>query len=171
MFGNFNQLPVFARCIKSIDLTRTELGMAAIAILLFNAGCAVHKTMHAVGGSRSDGIVKMSYSYQALEQPIVNEKSSRATAAQRCRAWGYADAQPFGGGMKNCIRNYGFGCEEYQVTIEYQCTGGQAGSYSQTAPSAPNIQNSVQSGGQPVQQQIIINVPAPQAQSTPSTGR
>ncbi len=123
--------------------------------LLVLGGCATHKTMVPISGSKSDGIVKMAYEYSLYESPVVNQEASRAQAAKRCQAWGYSDAEAFGTATKQCLVNSGLGCEKFRVITEYQCTGSHS--------VQPNVmyQNSV---GQPTQQ-IIINIPAPAQQT------
>lgn len=128
---------------------------------LIVSGCATHKTMVPVSGSKADGIVKMAYEYTPYESPIVNQEASRAQAAKRCQAWGYSDAEAFGTSSKRCVLNYGFGCEKFRVTTEYQCTGNQAAG-NISLPQA----NTYQPYPGQATQQIIINIPSP----TPAHG-
>ncbi|WP_415583042.1 YecR family lipoprotein [Cupriavidus taiwanensis] len=94
--------------------------LGAVAIL---TACASPKKLVATGGSRADGTVKMSYEYGLFETPQVNTLQGAATAKQRCAAWGYKEAEPFGGATKKCINSSSSGCNRWMVTIEYQCTG------------------------------------------------
>lgn len=87
------------------------------------AGCATPKQLVATGGSRADGTVKMSYEYGRFETPQVNGAQGTATAKQRCAAWGYSGAEPFGGATKQCVNSSNSGCNRWMVTFEYQCTG------------------------------------------------
>jgi hypothetical protein len=64
--------------------------------LVVLAGCAVDKAPVAAGGSKSDGIITMAFTYNALEIPQLNFEQTRLAAAEQCGAWGYQDAQPFG---------------------------------------------------------------------------
>ena len=94
--------------------------LAAVAL----SGCAVQSTMVPTGGSRSDGTVKMSYDFGALQVPKIDPSQGLASAKARCAAWGYTGAEPFGGSTKSCIQGGGFGgCDVFRVTVEYQCTG------------------------------------------------
>ncbi len=78
----------------------------------------------ATGGSRSDGVVELSYDYWAKDQPVVQWDQALATARQRCGAWGYSDAAPFGGSKSSCQAHDSEGvCSRYFVTVPYQCTG------------------------------------------------
>jgi hypothetical protein len=90
---------------------------------LFLVGCATPKQLVATGGSRADGTVKMSYEHSPFEVPQVNGAQGIATAKQRCAAWGYSGAEPFGGTTKKCVNNSSSGCNRWMVTFEYQCTG------------------------------------------------
>lgn len=104
-----------------MKITLTIIG-AAVLIL---AGCATPKVMQATGGSRADGTVDMSYEYGLFQKPVVNMAAAETTATQRCKAWGYTAAEPFGGQLKHCNAYNGYGnCVDVLVTVKYQCTGG-----------------------------------------------
>lgn len=100
------------------------------AAFLLAAGCAkpVMKQWQAAGGSRADATVTVGYSYNPnTEVPTVNEAQAQNEAIQRCRAWGYHNAEPFGLVSKHCSNMaYGFGgpvCLEMMVTQQFQCLG------------------------------------------------
>ena len=97
--------------------------IAAIFALLISA-CASDKILVPTGGSRSDGIVKMSYEYGGFEAPKVDLAQGVDASLQRCKAWGYTGSEPFGGQIKTCQMRSQYGCSQWLVTIEYQCTGG-----------------------------------------------
>lgn len=130
-----------------------KLAVVAVAVLL--SGCAVHKEWVATGGSRSDGIVRLSYEVGEFEKPQLDEAQGIRVATQRCAVWGYSGAEPFGGHTRQCNM---FGgalnpCAQWMVTREYQCTGngsGGGGSYRVSAPTPSS------------------NQPPPQVQSPPS---
>jgi hypothetical protein len=92
-------------------------------MLAVMGGCAVTKVPVPMGGSRADGVVQMAYEYGGFERPRVDLASARVSAAQRCAAWGYRDAEPFGGYVSHCEASNEYGCLRYLVTIQYQCTG------------------------------------------------
>lgn len=110
-------------CVPSCDRL-LYCGLAASLLALW--GCAVPKVPVPVGGSRADGVVRMAYEYGGLEVPQVDAYATKVSAAQRCAAWGYSDAEPFGGVMSQCEAANQYGCIRYLVTISYQCTGGGA---------------------------------------------
>lgn len=87
------------------------------------AGCAVHKDMIAVGGSKADGAVKMAYEYGPFESPNISEQQGVDSATKKCQAWGYKSAEAFGGSESTCVQpDPTFGCAKTRVTTEYQCT-------------------------------------------------
>lgn len=92
-------------------------------VVLLMQGCAVQKQLVPTGGSRSDGTVKMSYEVGAFEKAQLDPQQGARDAQQRCAAWGYTGAQPFGGGTRKCISGSGGDCYRWLVTVEYQCTG------------------------------------------------
>lgn len=86
-------------------------------------GCATIKTLQFTGGSRADGVVRLSYEYGLFDVPQVNWNQGLATARQVCRGWGYADARVFGGAVNTCRQFNGYGnCIDTVVTVPYQCT-------------------------------------------------
>lgn len=96
---------------------------ALLAVSLGLAACATAKTWSATGGSRSDGTVRLSYTYGMFEAPTVDEVAGQAVALQRCRVWGYSGAEAFGGVTQTCNQMGSSGCLEFLVTKEYQCLG------------------------------------------------
>lgn len=92
-------------------------------ILLLSAGCAVEKQLVPSGGSRSDGVVNLSFDHGALVSPKVDTQLSLSTATKTCVAWGYTSAQRFGEPTQRCVRFFDDGgCITYRVTVQYQCT-------------------------------------------------
>jgi hypothetical protein len=102
-----------------------------IVMLLATLGlsaCATTVSMVPIGGSRSDGTVTMAYEYGMFQKPVVDVDGGARTAAERCSAWGYTSAEPFGGTVSTCVAANGYGnCLRWRVTATYQCT----------TPSAP----------------------------------
>ena len=97
--------------------------IAAAAVTIALSGCAVQKTLTPTGGSRSDGVVRLSYVVGAFEKPVVDYSQAQQAAMQRCSAWGYSDAQPFGGETSQCQAYNQYGCVQALITVEYQCMG------------------------------------------------
>lgn len=100
---------------------RKLIPIALVALAL--AGCATQKDYYASGGSRADGVVKMSYDWGGMDVPKVNEQQAVEIATQRCKAWGYTGAESFGQGKAECTGSDLFGCAAWRRTKEFQCTG------------------------------------------------
>ncbi|HOO81886.1 MAG TPA: YecR family lipoprotein [Alphaproteobacteria bacterium] len=92
-----------------------------LLVVIFLSGCAVNKTMYATGGSKADGTVTLSYSYGGFEQPVVDYASALTTAKDKCKAWGYKNAEAFGGESLKCLAYNAYGCTQQQVDVMYQC--------------------------------------------------
>jgi len=106
---------------KGLEMKRT---LIALVLVLSVTGCTVQKTLVPTGGSRADGTVEMSYDFRMFETPQVDYSQGASTARQRCAAWGYSDAAPFGGQKSACQQFNGYGnCVHTLVTVQYQCTG------------------------------------------------
>ena len=43
-------------------------------------------------------------------------------AASRCNGWGYDDAEPVAGQIRQCANMAGSNCNRWTVTREYRCT-------------------------------------------------
>ncbi|HIE5513017.1 YecR family lipoprotein [Stenotrophomonas sp.] len=107
---------------------------AAAMVVAMVAGCTTTKDWTATGGSRSDGVVRLSYEQNEFERVVLNENQAISLATRRCATWGYTGAEAFGGVSRQCAQMGGFGgCASYIVTKEYQCTGQGSG-------QAPSVQ-------------------------------
>lgn len=92
-------------------------------VVILTSGCAVQKAWTPTGGSRSDGIIRMSYEYGALQVPTVDNAAGISAAVQRCKAWGYTGGEPFGSVTRTCVDGDRYGCNVFRITAEIQCTG------------------------------------------------
>jgi hypothetical protein len=105
--------------------TRTLLLIVVATIV---ASCATQETLVPTGGSRADGTVQLSYEYGLFQVPKVDVDQATQAAADRCAAWGYTGAQPFGGQISRCEVFNGYGnCLRTLVTVSFQCTGNPSG--------------------------------------------
>ncbi|MHA1536063.1 MAG: YecR family lipoprotein [Alphaproteobacteria bacterium] len=102
---------------------RAGLNIAAILLTTVLAGCTVVRVPTPTGGSRADGTINMSFELGSLQNAKVDWEGARKTAAQRCKVWGYNDAQAFGGSTRRCNFPSGNGCARWLITRSYQCTG------------------------------------------------
>lgn len=76
----------------------------------------------ASGGSRADGIVELSYTYNYMQKPITSEVQGRLRAAQMCLAWGYVNGvEPMDVDERKCESSSYNGCDLWRVTRKYQC--------------------------------------------------
>ena len=96
---------------------------AILTLLAALTGCSTVSQMAATGGSRADGVVRLSYEYGAFNKVSIDEATALETARQRCHTWGYKDAEAFGGVTRQCNGSNMYGCVHWVVTKEYQCTG------------------------------------------------
>lgn len=95
--------------------------LTALLILTLSA-CAVVKVPVATGGSKSDGIVTMSYQYGSMEIPEIDWVAVDASALTSCKSWNYTKATAFGGSTSRCTSySINYGCTTTQVDIKYQC--------------------------------------------------
>lgn len=91
-----------------------------LAVLLL-AGCATSKQWDATGGSKSDGIVQLSYEQGQFENGQSNEAQGLTTATGRCQFWGYKGAERSGAEKSVCRTMGKFNCLETTVTQDYLC--------------------------------------------------
>jgi len=101
-------------------------GCLLFAGLALLTGCVTPKVVRASGGDRAAGLVDLSFQSGIREKPRFSTRQALDAARAQCRAWGYTDAEPFGGRRGNCERMGRGGCELTTVTIPYKCTGGAA---------------------------------------------
>lgn len=95
--------------------------IAVAFVTIAVSGCATQKNWSATGGSKSDGTIELSYQYGMFESPQVSEQQALVLAEKRCEAWGYEDAEAFGGQTRTCNVPSGSGCQSWLVTKTYQC--------------------------------------------------
>ncbi len=102
-------------------MTRASSALLALVLL---AGCETTKELVPLGGSKTDGTVRLGHDFVWSEVPIVDLDKGEAVAAERCQAWGYSSAEQFGGYLRQCAQYSPYGsCVSYLVYYDYQCTG------------------------------------------------
>ncbi|WP_430389191.1 YecR family lipoprotein [Dyella sp. 20L07] len=100
------------------------LGAVVVVAMILISGCATQKEWLVTGGSRADGVVRLSYQSNEFQRPKVSKEQADQLAEQKCTAWGYKGAESFGSQSTQCETRRGFGsCGDRLVTVEYQCTG------------------------------------------------
>ncbi len=118
------------------ELVVSNIQIVAGMVLLFLTGCTSQKVLQATGGSRADGIVNLSYEVGMFENPVVDMSQADKIARKRCEAWGYTQAEAFGGHTTQCQAYNAYGnCLRAFVTVPYQCTGADA----TPAPPTPTV--------------------------------
>ncbi len=137
--------------------------------LLLSTGCATIKTLEATGGSRSDGTVELSYVYGVFEAPQVQWQQGLLTASERCAAWGYSDAEAFGGEKRSCQLPGTYRCLEFFVTVTYQCISAgdskaQARPEAATTADVPARQAAVPVPARPLPASLPVRYEAPKPQ-------
>jgi hypothetical protein len=86
------------------------------------AGCATNKQWAVSGGEKNEGLVRVSYEFEEYREPKVTEAAAQALALHRCEGWGYEDARPIAGQLRQCSNMDDGDCDLWTVTREYQCT-------------------------------------------------
>jgi hypothetical protein len=120
-------------------MTRTLLRVALLipAFSLLGA-CATSQHWSPAGGDRETGIVKVSYEHEGQAEPDLSESQADRMADDRCRTWGYRDAELIPGLLRSCTNESGNRCELWKVTREYQCQNGSESAGRNTASLAHN---------------------------------
>ena len=92
-------------------------------LLLSLTACATPQKWSPAGGSRADGLVRLSYEYAEFHQPDMSDAEARAIALNRCNSWGYKEVEPLAGQVRQCSNMEGGNCNLWTVTRECQCKG------------------------------------------------
>lgn len=92
-----------------------KMSLAAIVVLTVS-GCATPNGWGAVGGSKSDAVVRLSYEFADNQLP--DEDDGLKLAKERCGYWGFSGAKAFDVETRTCIDEQ---CSSYTIIKEYQC--------------------------------------------------
>jgi hypothetical protein len=95
--------------------------LASSLTLLALTGCASTQHWTAAGGSKSEGIVRLSYEFPEFHEPALSEAQAEKLAESRCASWGYESAVEVPGQLRECANADGGNCDLWKVTREYQC--------------------------------------------------
>jgi hypothetical protein len=101
--------------------------LLASTLFLGLGACATTEKWSPAGGSRETGVVRVSYEYPEYQQPDVSDTQAEKLALDRCNAWGYHEAQPIAGQIRQCANMDDGNCNLWSVTREFQCTHGDSG--------------------------------------------
>jgi len=94
-----------------------------ILVVIAMAACTTYKTWTEAGDSEEEGVVSLSYEYRRFESPQVDERAGISMARDRCKDWGYRDAQRKGED-RACKDGMESDCSKWQVTRHYRCLDG-----------------------------------------------
>jgi YecR-like lipoprotein len=92
--------------------------LAAVVISL--AGCTTYKLWNEAGSDGDLGTVKLSYEYRKYESPVVDERAGIQMARERCKDFGFPNAQRKGE-ERECLNGTPEDCSKWLVTREYRC--------------------------------------------------
>jgi hypothetical protein len=95
-----------------------------MTLLLGLTACASTQKWTSAGGNREDGVVRLSYEYAEFRQPEMSDTEAAALALNRCNTWGYKQAEPIAGQLRQCANMEDGNCTLWTVTREYQCKDG-----------------------------------------------
>ena len=98
---------------------RLILILAAIAMV----ACTTYKSWTPAGDSEEEGVVSLSYEYRRYESPQVDERAGLSMARDRCKDWGYHNAQRKGEN-RQCKDGTQSDCSKWLVIREYRCLDG-----------------------------------------------
>jgi hypothetical protein len=96
-------------------------------------GCATDRHWAVSGSERDEGLVRVSYEFPEDRDPALSDLAAAKLALQRCEGWGYDDAEPIAGQLRQCSSMDKGNCDLWKVTREYQCTRDPASFASQLA--------------------------------------
>lgn len=91
-----------------------------LVILVASVGCTTYKLWTEYGGGKEEGAIQLSYEYRRFENPQVDERAGIETARERCRDWGFKNAQRKGED-RVCIDGVENDCSKWRVIREYRC--------------------------------------------------
>ncbi len=96
--------------------------MPILAAAFTLAACTTYKTWTAVDESE-EGVVSLSYEYRRFESPQVDERAGINMARERCKDWGFHDAQRKGED-RQCKDGTEADCSKWLVIRHYRCVDG-----------------------------------------------
>ena len=85
------------------------------------AGCApLEKHWIPLSGSKADGMIKLGYQNPSMRSVSISDQEALDMAQQKCHAWGYVNAVPFGNEITTCEPNDPY-CFKKNISRDYQC--------------------------------------------------
>lgn len=102
--------------------TARPIALMSLAAVVALAGCATSQQWNVNHSDRDLGVVRVSYEFPEFHEPVVSEQQATKLALQRCEMWGYDDAEPIAGQLRQCSNMDNGDCDLWKVTREFQCT-------------------------------------------------
>src|SRR5687768_2615499 len=96
--------------------------LITLLLLTSLAGCATGKQWAVTDSDRHEGLVRVSYEFTQSQEPQLSEQQAMKLAESRCNGWGYDEAEPIAGQLRQCSSMNDGNCELWKVTREFQCT-------------------------------------------------
>ena len=101
---------------------KTQLLILGVFFLVLFGSCKVSKQFAVIDGNRGAGTLTMAYEYGAFEVPMINWVETKQRAIERCRNWGYSNAEFFDRTIEECLSYNQYGnCLRTRVYIRVQC--------------------------------------------------
>ena len=96
--------------------------LALVAITAAFAGCTSSRQWTESQGNREMGVVRVSYEFPEFQEPVVSDEQASRLALNRCELWGYDQAEPIAGQLRQCSNMDNGDCDLWKVTREFQCS-------------------------------------------------
>lgn len=102
-----------------MNVFRSILSLSGVLLVV---ACATRTvTPMPTSGSKADGTVTLSYERGLFDSIVVDNDGAEVQAKERCKAWGYSDAEKFSGWQNQCVQYGSYGCMREIIHINYQC--------------------------------------------------
>lgn len=88
-----------------------------VAVAFIMTSCTVQRELLVVDGSKSDGTVTLAAEYPVGPRVKVDVEKAKLKALEKCKAWGYKNAEFFDSGIDTAIGN-----GRRRIVYKAQCT-------------------------------------------------
>ena len=96
--------------------------IALVLIAATFAGCASSRHWTESQSNREMGVVRVSYEFPEFHEPVLSDAQANKLALSRCEGWGYDQAEPIAGQLRQCSNMDNGDCDLWKVTREFQCS-------------------------------------------------
>tara|TARA_B100000945_G_C20247014_1_gene532642 strand:- start:314 stop:631 length:318 start_codon:yes stop_codon:yes gene_type:complete len=98
---------------------KTKKIFLILSLFLFCLSC--YQKPAAYTGSKSDAIIRVSYTQPPETLSASDWKKADNDASEKCRNWGFTDAEKFDRGERRCLAYNAWGCIAWEYYLSYQC--------------------------------------------------